>query len=127
MIPIVLGFVVLATGIGMVLSALYVRFRDVQPIWDVFLQAWFYLSPIMYPASAYARFGPHFEHFALINPIATMMTQMGHAFIDPQKLPSALTVGGAGVVALSIALIPAVFALGWFVFTREAPRVAENL
>jgi ABC-2 type transport system permease protein len=127
MIPIVLGFVVLATGIGMVLSALYVRFRDVQPIWDVFLQAWFYLSPIMYPASAYARFGPHFEQFALINPIATMQTQMGHAFIDPQRLPSALTVGGTGVLALSAALIPAVFALGWFVFTREAPRVAENL
>ncbi len=36
----------------MLLSALYVRFRDVQPIWDVLLQAWFYCSPIMYPASA---------------------------------------------------------------------------
>ncbi len=40
-----------ATGIGMLLSALYVRFRDVQPIWDVSLQAWFYASPIMYTAA----------------------------------------------------------------------------
>jgi ABC-2 type transport system permease protein len=111
----------------MMLSALYVRFRDVQPIWDVVLQAWFYLSPIMYPASAYARFGPHFEHFALINPIATLLTQMGHAFIDPRALPSAVTVAGAGVVALALALIAAAFAAGWIVFTREAPRVAENL
>jgi ABC-2 type transport system permease protein len=127
MIPIVLCFVVLATGIGMVLSALYVRFRDVQPIWEVFLQAWFYLSPIMYPASAYAHFGPHFERFALINPIATLITQMGHAFIDPKALPAAFTVAGPAIMALSLALIPAVFALGWIVFTREAPRVAENL
>ncbi len=127
MIPIALGFVILATGIGMVLSALYVRFRDVQPIWDVFLQAWFYLSPIMYPASAYARFSPHFERFALINPIATLMTQMGHAYIDPHALPAALSVSGPAVVAVGVALIPAIFAFGLFVFMREAPRVAENL
>ncbi len=37
----------------MLLSALYVRFRDVQPIWEVFLQVWFYGSPIIYPATAY--------------------------------------------------------------------------
>ena len=55
MIPIVLGFVVLATGFGMLLSALYVRFRDVQPIWDVALQAWFYGSPVMYAATQYTR------------------------------------------------------------------------
>lgn len=127
MIPIVLAFVILATGIGMMLSALYVRFRDVQPIWEVFLQAWFYLSPIMYPASAYARFGPHFEHLALINPAATLLTQMGHVFIDPRALPSAVDVSGAGIVALALALIPTTFAVGWIVFTREAPRVAENL
>jgi ABC-2 type transport system permease protein len=127
MIPIVVGFVILATGIGMMLSALYVRFRDVQPIWDVFLQAWFYLSPIMYPASAYSRFGPHVEHIALVNPVATLLTQMGHVFIDPHALPSAVGAAGVPVVAVALALIPATFAVGWLVFTREAPRVAENL
>jgi ABC-2 type transport system permease protein len=127
MIPIVIAFVFLATGIGMVLSALYVRFRDVQPIWDVFLQAWFYLSPVMYPATAYRRFGTGFAHIALINPTATLFTQVGHAFVDPQVLHSAVTIGGAAQVALALALIPAIFALGWVVFTREAPRVAENL
>ena len=50
MIPIALGFVILATGVGMLLSALYVRFRDVAPIWEVTLLAWFYVSPIMFPA-----------------------------------------------------------------------------
>ena len=32
----------------MLLSALYVRYRDVQPIWDVVLQITFYASPILY-------------------------------------------------------------------------------
>ncbi len=55
MIPIVLGFVMLATGIGMLLSALYVRYRDIQPIWEVLVQAWFYLSPVMYTAASTRR------------------------------------------------------------------------
>ncbi len=128
MIPIVGGFIVFATGIGMLLSALYVRYRDVQPIWDVAAQAWFYCSPIMYVATQYGKqFSPTLQHIALINPIATLLTQMGHAFIDPNAFKSAVTVGGLGPVTLAVAIIPATFALGWWVFTREAPVVAENL
>jgi ABC-2 type transport system permease protein len=127
MIPIVGAFIVLATGIAMLLSALYVRYRDVQPIWEVLLQVWFYGSPVMYVASRYGQFASGFEHIALANPTAMLLTQMGHAFIDPAKFPAAASVGGAAAVAVAIAIIPAVFALGWWVFTREAPLVAENL
>jgi ABC-2 type transport system permease protein len=130
MIPIVLLFIVFATGIAMFLSAMYVRFRDVQPIWEVFLQVWFYGSPVIYPATAYVSQKLHFnfEHIAMVNPVATLLAQMGHAFIDPSGYPTA--VGAAHAVwpvVIALALIPATFALGWWVFTREAPRVAENL
>jgi ABC-2 type transport system permease protein len=127
LIPIAFGFVLLATGLGMLLSALYVRFRDVQPIWDVTVQAWFYCSPVMYPASRYTIFAPGFAHTALANPPATLLTQMGHAVIGGPGFPAALSVGGPGAVIVAVALIPAVFALGWWVFAHEAPRVAENL
>jgi ABC-2 type transport system permease protein len=125
--PIAGAFIVLATGIGMLLSALFVRFRDVQPIWDVALQAWFYCSPVMYPADRYERFAHGFEHVALINPAATLLTQAGHALIGGPTFPSAITAGGLRTVVIALAIIPAVFAIGWWVFTREAPRVAENL
>jgi ABC-2 type transport system permease protein len=128
MVPIVFSFIVLATGFGMLLSALYVRFRDVQPIWDVALQAWFYGSPIIYMAKEYGKLSPGFEHIALISPPAMLLTQMGHAFIDPIAYPGAATAAnGWPPVIGAIAIIAAVFALGWWVFTREAPRVAENL
>jgi ABC-2 type transport system permease protein len=130
MIPIVFGFIMLATGLAMLLSALYVRFRDVDPIWEVFSQVWFYGSPVMYPATAYVtpKLPAATVHIAMINPVATLLAQMGHAFIDPNGYPTA--VGAAHAVwpvILAIALIPGIFALGWWVFTREAPRVAENL
>jgi ABC-2 type transport system permease protein len=130
MVPIALGFVLLATGMAMLLSALYVRFRDVAPIWEVALQAWFYTSPIMFPASLInKRFGSGLEHVALVNPIATLLTQAGHAFIghDARYFPNAVSAGGVTSVIIALALIPATFGLGWWFFTKEAPRVAEEL
>ncbi len=129
LIPIIACFVVLATGLGMLLSALYVRYRDVQPIWEVGLQAWFYLSPVMYVASGYEhQLGNGVEKLFLINPVATLLTQMGHAFIAPHGLPSAATAAsGYATPIAAIAIIVGVFILGWWYFTREAPRVAENL
>jgi len=124
MFPIVLGFMVLATGTGMLLSALYVRYRDVAPIWDVLVTVLFYSSPIMYVAGSYKQF----EHYALISPLATMLTQMGHSFVGGSHFRSASAASGGPLhTLLALAIIPAVFALGWWVFTREAPRVAENL
>lgn len=125
---IALAFIVLATGMGMLLSALFVRYRDVQPIWDVALQLLFYGSPIMYLPHAYATFSPGLQRVMMISPPAMLLTQLGHAFVSPAYYQSALTTaGGWGPVIGALALIVAIFALGWRVFSREAPRVAEDL
>ncbi|PIZ00072.1 hypothetical protein COY62_04555, partial [bacterium (Candidatus Howlettbacteria) CG_4_10_14_0_8_um_filter_40_9] len=42
---------VLSTGVGLILSSLFVRFRDVAHIWEVFMMAAFYATPILYPLS----------------------------------------------------------------------------
>ena len=126
--PIAFGFALFATGFALLLSAAYVRFRDVQPIWEVTLQAWFYCSPIMYTAAAYGQhFGTTGERIAMINPPAMLLTQMGHAFIGGPKFPSAIQAGGLASAILASALILVAFAVGGWFFTREAPRVAENL
>jgi ABC-2 type transport system permease protein len=134
MAPIVLGFITIALGLGMLLSALYVRFRDMTPIWEVVVQILFYASPIMYVA---ARYTPY-EHLAMLNPFALMLTQMGHAFVHPAPyyvhgvlnvpMRSAyVAAGGARNMVISIAIIPLVFCLGLWFFSREAPHFAENL
>jgi ABC-type polysaccharide/polyol phosphate export permease len=47
---IVLMITALATGVAMLLSALFVKFRDIQPIWEVISQILFYSSPVIIPA-----------------------------------------------------------------------------
>ena len=140
MLPIVAGLIVIALGIGMMLSSLFVRFRDMQPIWEVLTQVLFYATPIMYPALDYAGF----KHIALFNPFAVLISQMGHAFLHSYApvtiylsngktivsapYPSAETLAGSwSHVIIALAIIPAVFLLGLWVFARNAPFVAEDL
>src|SRR4051812_15143911 len=49
LIPLIALLAVFTTGVGMLLSALFVRYRDIEPIWDVVLQVMFYATPIFYP------------------------------------------------------------------------------
>jgi ABC-2 type transport system permease protein len=122
--PLILLLAIFAVGIGMLLAPLYVRFRDVQPIWDVITQILFYASPIIYTA---ARYPTSVVHLAMVNPIAAILTQMNHAFITPNAPTAAQVIGGSIRLALPLGIIAAMGVLGTWVFAREAPRIAENL
>jgi ABC-2 type transport system permease protein len=116
--------IVLGTGVTMLLSALYVRYRDMEPIWEVTLQLLFYGSPVLYVATAIPE---NVREFAAMNPIATVLTQMRHALIDADAPTAVDVLGGWPRLAIPLAIVAIVFALGLWVFAREAPRIAENL
>jgi len=128
LVPLIALLATLAVGVGMLLSALYVRFRDIQPIWDVAQQILFYGSPIIYVAATYDDAKQGLEPVAVtLNPIATLLTQIGHAFVDG-SYPTAATAAGSGArLLIPLAFILGTFALGLWVFNREAPRIAERL
>jgi ABC-2 type transport system permease protein len=116
--------VVLSTGVTMLVSALYVRYRDMQPIWEVGLQILFYGSPVLYVITAVPE---ELRKVAASNPIATILTQMRHALID-EDAPTAPTVLGGWVeLLIPVAIVAVIFAVGFWVFFRETPRIAENL
>lgn len=113
-----------AVGLGMLLAALYIRFRDVQPIWDVVIQAGFYASPILYVGTSVPA---GFQHLFHASPMASLLAQMRHAVLDPGAPTAWEAIGGADRLLIPAAIVVISFALGWFVFKHEAPRIAENL
>jgi ABC-2 type transport system permease protein len=116
-----------ATGCALLLSALYVRFRDLQPIWDVVLQALFYGSLIIVPFEVVAQKYETLAKILLVNPLAAVVQQARYAFVD-DSIPAAASAMGGVLTLLGPILITVVtFALGLWVFNREAPRVAEDL
>jgi ABC-2 type transport system permease protein len=115
---------VVATGTGLMLSVLFVRYRDVQPIWEVATQILFYASPILYVATMVPE---DWQRAYLLNPLAAVMTQVRHAVVDPSAPTLATLIGGAGWVLVPLAITVAVFVAGIWVFARAAPRLAEDL
>jgi ABC-2 type transport system permease protein len=119
-----------ATGIGMLLAPLYVRFRDVDPIWDVVLQVLFYGSPIFYTIETVRQSlaGHEWVVTALMcNPFAVILQQARHALLGPGHMSAAAAIGGGARLLIPLAIAVAVFALGCAVFRRAAPRIAELL
>ena len=122
LIPIVMLVLAFALGLGLLLGALFVRFRDIQPMWEVGVQMLFYATPILYVATLVP--GAWLQLY-LCNPLASLLTQVRHAVIDPTA-SSAFEAMGWKLV-LPLGLVCATLALGAWVFNREAPRAAENL
>jgi ABC-2 type transport system permease protein len=120
----VLGVFVL--GVAMLLSSLYVRFRDVRPIWEVVAQALFYASPVIYVIEKIKETHPAWVKFVMCNPLATILVQARHAVVG--HAPSAsYAIGGTARLAIPVGIVAVIFAVGFWFFNREAPRIAEEL
>jgi ABC-2 type transport system permease protein len=118
----------LAAGLAMLLSALYVYFRDVAPIWDVVSQVLFYASPVIIPlVTVRQHLSGTLLHVYMLNPLATVLQQFRHAVINHATPSASVALGGTVHLLEPIALVLAVFVLGFVVFNRTAPHVAEDL
>ncbi|MGI8728821.1 MAG: ABC transporter permease [Solirubrobacteraceae bacterium] len=128
LLPVLLVLVVFAAGVAMLLSALYVRYRDIQPIWEVVLQASFYGSLILVPYETVVREGHGTIASALMsNPLAAIVQEARHFTVDPAYVSAADAIGGGMLILVPIGIVVATFLLGLRVFNREAPRIAEEL
>lgn len=119
--------VVLATGVAMLVSALYVTFRDVQPILEVVLQALFYATPIFYPVQLVLDYDERVAHAAMANPLASIVVETRHLIMGDAAPSAAAAIGGGVRLVIPLAILLGVTALGFTVFNRMAPRVAEAL
>jgi ABC-2 type transport system permease protein len=127
-VPIVALLIVLTTGVAMLLSALFVYFRDVQPIWDVVSQVIFYASPIIIPITiVQANLSTTLLHIYMLNPLAVIVQQFKHAFINHATPGASALLGSKAALLVPIGIVVAIFAIGFWVFNRIAPRVAEDL
>jgi ABC-2 type transport system permease protein len=120
----ILLLAMLSAGVGMILSVLYVRYRDVEPIWEVLTQILFYASPVLYVSTLVDECC---QRPYVAQPLATIMTEMRHAIVDPSAPSVASAIGGAPRLLLPLALIVGSFLFGLWLFNREAPRIAEHL
>jgi ABC-2 type transport system permease protein len=124
LMPVVLLLLVTFTaGVAMVLSSLYVSYRDVQPIWGVFTQLVFYGTPILYVIDTVPG---SLQKVIMANPLAGLLEQTRQWLVDPTAPGFAEAAGGLWWL-VAAGLLVAVCGFGLWLFNHEAPRIAERL
>jgi ABC-2 type transport system permease protein len=138
-LPLILAMLAaLSTGVAMLLSALFVRFRDIQPIWEVASQILFYASPVIISAetiladfkSPKHQFLMHHQFLKRIydlNPLVAIFQQFRHAMIYHGTLSAGQALGSWTALLEPVVFVAAIFVLGFWVFNRAAPHIAEDL
>lgn len=127
LMPVIAGaFFVLTAGVAMLLSSLYVRYRDVAPIWSVIGQALFYASPVFITIESIEKHGQWVTRFYMFNPLAAILEQARYWIIgNGPSTPQVM--GGYGWALIPLGILIAIVVLGFWKFSREAPRIAEEL
>jgi lipopolysaccharide transport system permease protein len=108
---------VIIVGFSLGGSVLFLRYRDLNQVWDVVIQAGFFVAPIVYPLGVI----PEQYHFALYAWPPTAVIEFSRAVLIDGQRPTAV----AHTYLLAMALVS--LAVGAAIFRVLAPRSAEYL
>jgi ABC-2 type transport system permease protein len=127
LIPLLLAeLYLLCVGLGLLLAALFVRFRDVGQIWELATQLLFFASAIFFPIGIVPSWA---QKIAFLNPFLQIMQDARHAVLGASG-PNDLTVtdvyGAAGRL-ISMAIVVVILVGGFAFFKRESCYFAERV
>jgi lipopolysaccharide transport system permease protein len=113
-----LQIAVFSFGVGLIISALTARYRDLAYAMGFLVQLWMYATPIVYPLSIVTR--PGWRMIAALNPMTAIVESFKHAFL------------GAGTVdvrytAISVGITLGVLFLGLVFFSRAERTFVDTV
>lgn len=126
LIPLLLELFVVAVGMGFLLSALFVKFRDISYVWEVIIQAAFYATPIIYPLSRIPSLRA--QKLLMLNPVAQIIQDARHVLITPQAATIGSVYNGRNFVWLiPVGLVVVVSLCSGMYFKKQSKYFAEEV
>lgn len=124
--PIILAEIYLfALGVSLFLAAAFVKYRDVSHIWEIIMQALFYLTPILYPLSIISN--GTFRKILLLNPMAQAIQDARNVLVTKHTITIAEVYSSSTARLLPLLFVAISLIIGVLYFKREAKHFAENL
>lgn len=124
-IPIVIELYVFALSVAMILSALYVKFRDLGHIWEVVMQAGYFATPIIYPISMIVSYSPLAAKILLMNPMAQMIQDARWAVTYNATETIWSMVGNPFIAIIPILIVIVVAIIATLYFRRASQHFTE--
>lgn len=130
LLPVILLLVFLLTlfiaGVGFIVAALNLRYRDVQHLTSIGFLVWFYLTPVIYPVGLipekYTVLGATLPLRTILgmNPMSRFVLAFRNCFFD-------VTLPGLGTLAGLVGISVVTFLVGYRFFIQRAPWFVEEL
>lgn len=119
---------VFALGLAFLLASLNVKFRDTGHIWEIFMQAAFYATPIIYPLSVVlAKSVLAAKLLLLLNPVAQATEDARYVLITHQSVTINTLFGSPILTVIPLCVVLIFFAFGVLYFKRNSKKFAENV
>ncbi len=116
---------IFALGLSLFMSAAFVKFRDISYIWEVILQAGFYLTPILYPLSRITNLT--FQKLILLNPMAQAVQAARYSAVTHQTLTAQHIFDGGWYQFIPFLIVVVVLIVGLTYFKKQSQYFAENI
>ena len=110
-------YFLMVVGFGLAASVMFLRYRDLNQVWEVATQAGFFVAPIIYPLDII----PERFHWYLYLWPPTLFIQLSRMVLVKGEVP---TLRAHVMLAAATALA---LAAGIAIYRRHAPRNAEYL
>lgn len=85
-IPLVIELYVFALAVAFFLAALNVKYRDIGHLWDIFVQAAFYATPIIYPIQLILSQSQTAAQVLLLSPVAQVIQDSRHFVVTDDAI-----------------------------------------
>jgi ABC-2 type transport system permease protein len=128
LVPLLVELCVFTVSLGLLLGALYVRFRDVGQVWELAAQLLFFACAIFYPVGILPGWA---QKASFLNPFVQIVQDVRHVVLGGPSSPDDRTAadvygGGAGRL-IPLAIVGLLFGLAVWFFRRESRYFAERL
>jgi ABC-2 type transport system permease protein len=106
------------------LSAAYVKYRDVGFIWEVLLQIGFYATPILYPLTLVPL---KFQKLIMLNPLAQIIQDARYVLVTKQTVTMNMVFNSPYARLVPVLIAVLLFIVGAMYFRKNSRYFAERV
>lgn len=121
--PLALELYVFIVGIALIISTLFVMFRDIAQLWELGAQLMIFLTPVMYPASVFPDWA---RRIVFLNPLVQVMQDIRSIILPGEQVTTGSVYGPLGYLA-PLGVVALTLTFGLLLLWRSAPRFAERI
>jgi ABC-2 type transport system permease protein len=118
---------IFALAIAFLLAAMYVKYRDISHIWEVFLQGAFYATPILYPISLVAVQSEMAAKLLMLNPVAQIVQDVRYNLVTHQTMRTNDLISNPFIALIPYVIVVVSIIVASLYFKRNQKYFAENV